>query len=141
MDKRKVFLLVQSILCVVLALLLIAGVIAMYVQGSAAKADDPLARIFTRELVAQRLRPIAPLFFAALGVTALGLLLGVKDENGLSPVKGGRVESRAHGGKTLRTLLLLLAALGLLAAGVFNGSAQDVFGKAVKICTECVGLG
>ena len=29
----------------------------------------------------------------------------------------------------------------LLVLGVFNGSARDVFGKAVKICTECVGLG
>ena len=33
------------------------------------------------------------------------------------------------------------AAALLLAAGLFNGSAGDVFGKAVKICTECVGLG
>lgn len=140
MDKRKAFLLVQSILCVVLALLLIAGVIAIYAQGSAVKADNPLAWIFSRELVAQRLRPIAPLFFAALGVTLLGLVLGVKDENGLKPVKGGRVENRAHGGKSLRTLLLA-AALLLLVAGAFNGSAKDVFGKAVKICTECVGLG
>lgn len=95
MDKRKAVLLVQSILCVVLALLLIAGVLGIYVQGSAAKADNPLAWIFSRELVAQRLRPIAPLFFAALGVTLLGLVLGVKDENGLKPVKGGRVENRA----------------------------------------------
>ena len=29
----------------------------------------------------------------------------------------------------------------LIAAGMRNGSAKDVFGKAVKICTECVGLG
>ncbi len=37
--------------------------------------------------------------------------------------------------------LLLIAAAGLILAGIFNGSAQDVFNKAVRICTECVGLG
>jgi hypothetical protein len=38
-------------------------------------------------------------------------------------------------------MVLLIAAIALIAAGVFNGSARDVFGKAVKICTECIGLG
>ena len=38
-------------------------------------------------------------------------------------------------------IALLVLAVALIAAGVFNGSARDVFGKAVKICTECVGLG
>ena len=38
------------------------------------------------------------------------------------------------------TALLILSVV-LIAAGVSNGSAKDVFGKAIKICTECVGLG
>ena len=42
--------------------------------------------------------------------------------------------------RMLRAVLLILAC-ALVVAGVFNGSARDVFGKAVKICTECVGLG
>ncbi|MBO5999675.1 MAG: thioredoxin [Lachnospiraceae bacterium] len=42
--------------------------------------------------------------------------------------------------RTIR-IFLLAAAIVLLLAGIFNGSARDVFGKAVKICTECVGLG
>ena len=37
--------------------------------------------------------------------------------------------------------ILMIAAGLLIAAGVLNGSARDVFGKAVKICTECIGLG
>ncbi|MBO6014844.1 MAG: thioredoxin [Oscillospiraceae bacterium] len=40
----------------------------------------------------------------------------------------------------MRTILLI-AAIVLIGAGIFNGSARDVFGKAIKICTECVGLG
>ena len=42
--------------------------------------------------------------------------------------------------RALRTALLILSVV-LIAAGVSNGSAKDVYGKAIKICTECVGLG
>ena len=140
MKNVRAFLIIQSILCILLAALLITAVIGIYRNGSAARAENPLAWIFTREIVAERFRPIAPLFFAAVVLTAVGLILGVKDENGLKPVKSGKVENRAPGGKTLRTVLLI-AAVVLIVAGVFNGSARDVFSKAVKICTECVGLG
>ncbi|HAE45567.1 MAG TPA: thioredoxin [Lachnospiraceae bacterium] len=40
----------------------------------------------------------------------------------------------------MRIALFALAVL-MIILGVYNGSARDVFGKAVKICTECVGLG
>ena len=40
-----------------------------------------------------------------------------------------------------KILGIVCVAICLIVAGVFNGSAKDVFGKAVKICTECVGLG
>ena len=140
MKNNRIFLIIQSILCLLLAALLIIAVIGIYRSGSAARAENPLAWIFTREIVAERFRPIAPLFFAAVVLTAVGLILGVKDENGLKPVKSGKVENRAPVGKTLRTVLLI-AAVVLIVAGVFNGSARDVFSKAVKICTECVGLG
>ena len=42
--------------------------------------------------------------------------------------------------RLLRIALLVLA-LALIAAGVLNGGARDVFNKAIRICTECVGLG
>ena len=29
----------------------------------------------------------------------------------------------------------------LVVVGILNGGMQDVFAKAVKICTECIGLG
>ena len=38
-------------------------------------------------------------------------------------------------------VILLIAAVVLILAGVFNGSALDVLYKAITICTECVGLG
>ena len=140
MDKKKVFLIIQSLLWILVAGLLIVSVISIYRDGTVLRAEDPLAVIFSRQIAAEAFRPIAPLFFAAVVMTVAGLVLGIRDEDGLKPVKGGKVENRAPEGKTLRTVLLV-AAIVLIVAGVFNGSAKDVFGKAVKICTECIGLG
>lgn len=142
MNRKKTFLIVQSALCVLLAVLLAAAVLGVYREGLAARAEDPLARVFSREKVAEAFRPIRPLFYVTLGLAAAGLVLDVKDEDALKPLKGGRVQNPAPAtkAKTLRTVLLI-AAVCLLLAGVFNGSARDVFGKAVKVCTECVGLG
>ena len=140
MKNVRLFLIIQSILCVLLALVTITAMIGIYREGAALRADDPLAAIFTREIAAEAFSAIAPLLFAAVGMAAVGLILGVRDENSLKPAAGGKVENRALGGKTVRTVLLV-AAVVLIVAGAFNGSARDVFGKAVKICTECVGLG
>lgn len=140
MKNVRLFLIVQLVLCILLAVLLITSVIGIYLDGAAARAENPFAPIFSREIVAERFRPIAPLFFALVCLSAAGLILGVKDENGLRPIKGGKVDNKAPNGKTVR-IILLIAAVLLIIAGVFNGSAKDVFGKAVKICTECVGLG
>ena len=66
--------------------------------------------------------------------------LQAEKAQGLKPEpakKGDRGPDRV---RLLRAALLVLAVV-LIVAGVFNGSARDVFGKAVKICTECVGLG
>ncbi len=142
MDRKKVFLTVQSAMYVLLAVFLAAAVIGIYRDGLALKAENPLAWTFSREKVAECFRPVRPLFFLTLGVSLGGLLLDVKHDEGLKPVKGGLIQNKgpAAWGKTVR-IVLLAAAVCLLVAGVFNGTARDVFGKAVKICTECVGLG
>ena len=36
---------------------------------------------------------------------------------------------------------LFAAALLLIVLGVLNGGARDVLAKAVRICSECIGLG
>ena len=38
-------------------------------------------------------------------------------------------------------LALIAVAICFIVAGIFNGSADDVLTKAIKICTECIGLG
>lgn len=37
--------------------------------------------------------------------------------------------------------VLVAAAIVLIVFGVLNGGARDMFVKAVKICSECIGLG
>lgn len=37
--------------------------------------------------------------------------------------------------------VLVATAVLLIVFGVINGGARDVFAKAVRICSECIGLG
>lgn len=37
--------------------------------------------------------------------------------------------------------VILVVAVAFILLGIFNGGADDVLGKAVNICTECIGLG
>ena len=156
MDKKKMFLAGQSVLCVLIVLLLIVSTIGIYRQGLARKAADPLSAIYTREKAAEVLLPVLPLIFLSLGMTAAGLSLKIKDEKAMKPVKNtnlprGRTRDgctsavmgknpESAGMKKLRKAILVLS-LFLIVAGAFNGSARDVLGKAIKICTECIGLG
>ena len=43
--------------------------------------------------------------------------------------------------RNLLRLLLLMAAVAFVAAGAALGGAWDVYAKAAKICSECIGLG
>ncbi|MBQ9528057.1 MAG: hypothetical protein IJR68_10645 [Fretibacterium sp.] len=153
MKGKRLYLIVQTVLCVLLAVLLAAGTVILYREGAARKAERPLEWIYTREKSAEKLAAVAPVFLVFLTLTAAGLFLvsaqrravwvgnksarGVKIDRELlasRPLQPGRTMKRVR-------MALILAAIALIAAGVLNGSAHDVFYKAVKICTECVGLG
>ena len=140
MKKARLFLFIQSLLCVLLAAVLISAAIGICIDGSAALAGNPSAAIFTREIAAERLRTVAPLFCAFAVLTAAGLILGIKDDNSLTRAADVKTQNSVRGGKTVRAALLAAAAV-LLAAGILNGSAGDVLDNAVKICAECIGLG
>ena len=49
-------------------------------------------------------------------------------------------EQQALPVKAIRCAILVIAVV-FIVLGIFNGSAEDVLTKAVKICTECIGLG
>ena len=254
MTRRKVYLLLQAAVCVVLAAWLSLSAVSIWREGSARKSENPMESVYTPEAVADKFAPIAPLLFAGAGLLVAGLVLGVKDENAEKPVRDAEIsrdllvsrvarpseamlaEQRAQrrlmrigrglfGLCMLPVLVYLLnpvhfpeadlegmffslmrvllpwtalglgalavtaalserrvlreteaararlkaegaagiavepgsveparrtgilqalvvaAAVALIIAGVFNGSARDVFYKAITICTECVGLG
>ena len=256
MNKNKVYLIVQSVLCVVVCAMLAAAAIMIYRDGLALKAADPLSWIYTREKVAAAVGPVMPVLILGIVLTVVGLFMRISDANAdkpakdtewqrdtvisrvatpssemkaersrqrklnyggwgafalcmvpiliyitngnhfpngdLEPVflaliahtlpwtliglgilmisthlqeksmereilaakeqikleKAGGVKTEADGGygrqadraRFLRIALLIVAVM-MIVAGTFNGSAKDVFGKAVKICTECIGLG
>ena len=68
----------------------------------------------------------------------------VKDALKAAPVKEkvslGTKESRPYGVWIVRGSVLLVAVV-LIVLGIVNGGMEDVLQKAIRICTECIGLG
>ena len=87
MTEKKLYLILQSVLCVLLVILLSVSAVTIYREGKACKAEDPMEWIYTRETAAEKFKPIAPLFFGAIGLTVAGWVLAVKDDNAEKPVK------------------------------------------------------
>ena len=159
MNQKKILLTIQTVLCVLLTLMLAAAVIRIFREGLLLKAADPLSPVFNRERVEAALRPAIPLVLLSLVTTVAGLLMGRTVEKGSRPLresaeaeadsdaaraaKEEKEEKAVKAGDSFRVLraVLLTLAVVLIIAGVLGGSARDVFGKAVNICTECIGLG
>ena len=143
MNKEKAYLILQSGICILLAVLLAIGAVGIYRDGTARQKEDPLSPVYTAEEVAEKLAAVAPLFFFSLGLLAAGLILGIRDPKAEKPVKAaGRIEQKAEPKrKSLIQAVLLVVAAALIVAGILNGSARDMLIKAINICTECVGLG
>ncbi len=91
MTEKKTYLIVQSLLCVLLCVLLAASAVSIYREGVARRAEDPMASIYTREKSAEKFKPIAPLFFGAIGMTVAGWILAVKDEDADKPVMDAEI--------------------------------------------------
>ena len=82
MTKRKIFLLVQSALCLLIAVLLASSAIRIYLEGSAYQAaGHPSEWIYSREKVAAALGPILPLVLASVVMTVIGLVRDIRDED------------------------------------------------------------
>ncbi|MBQ1492943.1 MAG: hypothetical protein IIZ39_13375 [Blautia sp.] len=143
MDRRKLYLFLQSFLCVLLGGMMIYAVLGIYREGMAARADHPLAWVFEKERMARFLWPVLPVFLLEVVMALVGLLPGLKEEKRRLP-KARLIKKEGYERAAKRGMvpwIFLVLAFVFLVLGVTNGSALDVFGKAVKICTECVGLG
>ena len=154
MTRTKLFLIVQAVLCAVIAVLLAAGALSLYLDGAAKQAEgDLFCYMFTREKAGAKLLPVLPLLFCAFGLTVAGVILGIKDENADKPARDekllrdiGSIRERAvyqqadQKTRILRTAVLVFALI-LIILGILNGGPEDVLAKGAAICTECVGLG
>ena len=154
MTRTKLFLIVQAMLCTVIAVLLAAGALCLYLDGAAKQAEgDLFYYMFTRERAIAKLLPILPLLFCAFGLTAAGVILGIRDENEGKPARDEKMlrdlgsirEKAVHQDADQKTRILrtavLVIALILIILGILNGGLEDVLAKGAAICTECVGLG
>ena len=147
MKSKKLYLAIQTVLCVLLCSLLCASAIGIYREGAAARTSgDPTTPIFTREKIAERLTPVLPLLLAAILSTLAGRLLPLRasqSENSVQKPENGRdlVCAQITAPTAAIRAALLAAAVAFIAAGILNGGMRDVLFKAINICTECVGLG
>ena len=154
MMREKLFMAAQAVLCAVIAVLLAAGALSLYLDGAAKQAEgDLFYYMFTRERVGVKLSPVLPLLFCSIGLTVAGAILGIRDGNADKPVKdekllrdlGGIRERAVRQQADQKTVILraavLVIALVLIVIGIINGGLEDVLAKGAAICTECVGLG
>ena len=154
MMREKLFMAAQAVLCAVIAALLAAGALSLYLDGAAKQAEgDLFYYMFTRERAGAKLMPVLPLLFCSIGLTVAGAILGIRDGNADKPVKdekllrdlGGIRERAVRQQADQKTVILraavLVIALVLIVIGIINGGLEDVLAKGAAICTECVGLG
>ncbi|MBQ8136465.1 MAG: hypothetical protein IJ174_03435 [Clostridia bacterium] len=152
MTGRRTFLIVQSVLCALVAGLFAAAALTLYFDGAAKQVAGALFdAIYTREKVGAKLLPILPLFFAGIGMTVSGLILGIRDERpnvldekllrDLAGIRDRAVRQNAAPKETCARYAVLALAAVLIIAGILNGGLQDVLAKGITICSECIGLG
>ena len=143
MNRNRIILVLQAVVCVLLAVLLAAGAVCICRDGLARRAEDPLESVYTPEKAAGVLAAAVPLVIAFLVLLGIGLALGVKDPKADRPAGPAGPVKPGAGQKHRRILqaAVVVAAAVLIIAGILNGSAGDVLIKAIHICTECIGLG
>ena len=154
MKRDKLIMTAQAVLCAVIAGLLIAGALSLYLDGAAKQAEgDLFYYMFTRERASAKLLPVLPLILCSLALTIAGVILGIRDQNADKPMNSekllrdlGNIRERAvhqqadQKTRILRTAMLVIA-LALIVIGIINGGLEDVLAKGAAICTECIGLG
>ncbi len=158
MNRKKILLYTLSALCVLWVILMAAAAINIYSEGAAYQAQGhPEAWIYTREKAAAAITRYLPLLLLSVALNIVAVITGVRDEEQDKPVHDPDLmrlykeecESASDAGNkapdagTIRNvkIAVFVIAIVFIAAGIFNGSMEDMLIKAVNICTECVGLG
>ncbi|MBR6229225.1 MAG: hypothetical protein IKQ97_05760 [Eubacterium sp.] len=149
-SRDTVIKILQLVLCVAYVVFMSIQAISIYVAGAEARAIDPRAQIFTPEIVADALLKGLPLLIAAIAVTIIAAILGVRNkekpfaEAGRVVSDPGVMESREKNRSKAVPIVrctVLVIAVAFIILGIFNGGADSMLTKAITICTECIGLG
>lgn len=144
-------------ICFVFALVC-AFVAGVYLINSAYKPVSD-AGFFAEHEEAERIVRALPWIFAAFGVAIAVSFFDrysvqkeitlVKSKIAENAKKGVIVKAKStqkNAQSNARTILFVRAAIGVFAVvlivlGIANGGMADVLGKAINICTQCIGLG
>ena len=144
-NRDRVLSVLLAVCCILLAVILAAGAVCIYLDGSSRKTEDPLEAIYTTDAAARVFTIAAPVSAVSAGLLIICILLGVKaPKDRMPPGQDGTAQTAAEPEpkhKGFIRAFILIAAVLLILAGILNGSAMDVFIKAINICTECIGLG
>ncbi len=159
MGKKRVFMIIQSLLCVLSAIMLMSAAIGIYTDGKQRKAEDPTAYIYTREAAVKAAAPGAAVMLLGLCLSIAGWAMDIHDEAADKPVmipefagcmkeqlkEGAAGEEKNDPSKKKRLdrirLAVFVAAVICIIAGIANHNMRDILIKATNICTECIGLG
>ena len=80
------------------------------------------------------------LILRGLELCSIQRQLDILKEAGIKPGKAAHKSVSTKKITAIRAVVLA-AALVMIVVGALNGGAADVLGKAIRICTECIGLG
>ena len=81
MSKNRMFLIIQALLCVLIAAVLSVLTVWTFIEGSAWQAaGHPSDWIYTREKAGQALLVVLPFICASAVMTMIGAVKGIKDE-------------------------------------------------------------
>lgn len=155
MGRKRVFMIIQSLLCVLSVILLISAAIGIYSKGKQRKAEDPTAKIYTREAAGEAAAPGALVLLLGACFSIAGWAMDIHDESADKPVRipefAGLMKEQLkdkaaealddHEKKNRLRLALLILAIICIIAGIANHNMRDILIKATNICTECIGLG
>lgn len=129
---------VTAALVILVAAALIVSCVGIYRSG-----NSP----FSVEVVAAALRKIAVpgwiCLLSVIGGILLQILLPLPEERTKAIRYPSRKSHRQDNPKVTRILrcAMFAASLLLIVLGIANSGYADVLGKAIRICTECIGLG
>ena len=88
MSKNRMFLIIQALLCVLIAAVLSVLTVWSFIEGSAWQAaGHPSDWIYTREKAGQALLVVLPFICASAVMTMIGAVKGIKDEEAEKPVQ------------------------------------------------------